>query len=568
MASFEEAAARSRDSLVAALISRHNQRMGRIGRGVSPDVIGRARIMLCQLFALDTGLLLLGADQDRHPVFNGGKWSGELGWGVDSGVASIRLLLCGQLGGAAQIARSQFERWSMNLEHNLQARKRSDESAGSYFDRIWMGHTGSRLFLAADNPRRATRFKELTSARRFVSPGDVYNSTSEFLHGRGTLAEAATWYDASHLLEPLGVDRLAITVSNQVLDLVELCIQRLFDCVATFFEQKGEPERAIAFADSWKVIVPAGSRPVSNFALWPLLPHPALHPEYVHALKAAYDLVNAIQRGEELTGHKYNNEGLAELYFMKTRYRSVRLANHAFEKESELLDKGLDFTEIQARDYRQIITSEVLGLISLWHPRAEVRAAAAAACSGLRSAFWLWLEDDDRAMGVLRNVLMLVARLRVHAQSQEKADKLEARPSTTPRDWLEKAGWRRLQVFNLALGELAHTRAGSRWSGARDLLVALQPEDTDPELAPQMGRGYALDTVVRLAAKVSLQVLGELSPELNMGGADVMSATAIFHADMQELFERWRNRTWDNKDFNLGDPDMKTRNELGEIAWD
>jgi hypothetical protein len=117
LADYEAVAFRGQDSLAAALISRHNQRMGRIGF-VHPRLVGRARVLVNHLFSIDLGLRALGADPKRPPVAPYGAWPDHLAWGLDSAVQAIRLVLVGQFVGAAVIARSQMERWALNVAHD------------------------------------------------------------------------------------------------------------------------------------------------------------------------------------------------------------------------------------------------------------------------------------------------------------------------------------------------------------------------------------------------------------------------------------------------------------------
>jgi hypothetical protein len=199
----------------------------------------------------------------------------------------------------------------------------------------------------------------------------------------------------------------------------------------------------------------------------------------------------------------------------------------------------------------------MLALLGSWsYRRKGVAIALAVASSGFRSAYWLWLEDDDRAMGVLRVVLESLARVKTWTKNESRAKKLEGRSSTTPRDWLDAAGWRRLHALNLALGELAHTRENSRWGGARDLLVQLLPPEVPPELAPHRGRGFALETVVELAARLCLEVVALHSEELKVALADLLESTGTLDGQVNAHLEAWLSRNWDNRNFDLGESDF------------
>ncbi len=77
-------------------------------------------------------------------------------------------------------------------------------------------------------------------------------------------------------------------------------------------------------------------------------------------------------------------------------------------------------------------------------------------------------------MGCLRCVVEQVARARTWRLRPDRARKIEANPNSTPRDWIEGAGWLRLSLLNRALGEFAHGSTQTNWHIARDALVAIQ----------------------------------------------------------------------------------------------
>jgi hypothetical protein len=156
-------------------------------------------------------------------------------------------------------------------------------------------------------------------------------------------------------------------------------------------------------------------------------------------------------------------------------------------------------------------------------------------------------------MGSLRVVLESIARIQTWAFKPAKAQKLEERGQRTkPGRWIDAAGWRRLHALNLALGELTHTRVDSRWDGARDLLVALQPPDEDPRHAPHRGRAYAIECVASLAAKPALEIIGQLSPELKGYVYDLVSFTHLFNERMEKKLDAWLTRTWEQREFDFG----------------
>jgi hypothetical protein len=194
--------------------------------------------------------------------------------------------------------------------------------------------------------------------------------------------------------------------------------------------------------------------------------------------------------------------------------------------------------------------------MSTWLSTPSSANAASVVGSGLRSAYWLWLEDDDRAMAMLRIVLEQTARLKTWREKPEKARELESRDSTTPRDWLEKAGWRRLTALNRALGEFAHTKSTSRWAGARELLARLQP-DVDQDRAIYTARGAAVDFVASLVASEAIEQLKLASPTVADAVAEMFVKAGVAVADPTDRdVERLFNHIWSQRTNDLGTPDF------------
>jgi hypothetical protein len=162
-----------------------------------------------------------------------------------------------------------------------------------------------------------------------------------------------------------------------------------------------------------------------------------------------------------------------------------------------------------------ILAGEMAAMIGIWlRDDSGTRFAAdafATSASALRSALWLWLEDDLRAMGCLRPVVDQLARMRTWRLKPEAAAKLEANPQTTPRDWLEAAGWRRLTLLSRALGEYVHGTVEVAHNTARRALVSLQTSPDDP-LSQLTGRTHALSALVHFVAVESGTWLRRIDP--------------------------------------------------------
>jgi hypothetical protein len=374
------------------------------------------------------------------------------------------------------------------------------------------------------------------------------------LHDRGKCIEAVS-AEAAELLgntESLSTPRV-LQANHEILNIVELCVERIANCVAAALAATGRPDMATKMQAAISQAHPAGGMPYPSITLWPLLPGGGQLANFAEQLRSSDEIMSAIDAGERPAGRLYFDDEMSDLFFAHRRYSSARFAIRTYEDEANLLGEPLESLELSDKQFRQIIVAEVLGLIARWSPDEHVRSAAAVASSGLRSAFWLWLEDDDRAMGVLRVVLEATARLRTHARKPPKARKLESRGDlTTPRDWLEAAGWRQLYALNKALGELAHTRPTSKWQGARGLLVSLQPDTVDPEIAPFRGRTFAMDTMVRLVSHTALEVLQGISPILRNHVHVLMDNTGIFDDKVEHEINAWLSRSNALRGFNYG----------------
>lgn len=550
------AARRNENSLKSAIVSRHNQRMQRVGF-VHPTLRRRSRLIVNQLFGLDLGLRGLGADTSRWPVDPGGGWVEHLDWGVDSLVASVRLLAAGQTVGAAQIARSQFERWSINLANSTGVKRERGEKTAEYYSRLWTTVDQDGLVAVPESERSDPGRTSIDGHR--LDPAGLYVEISDFLHGRGDAA-AAAYLEASDLLcHPKDVEG-ALRAGNRVLDVIELCIERLRVCIAGTFMQIGaHPHRAVSLLAVSKQSDPAGSSPFPGWSLWPLNLVTGLSPGVVAALRSQDEIMNRMHRGERPAGRLYRDDEISNIFFISRRARSAEHALAAFAAEERLLGEPLDGANLSGRESRVIITAELLGLIARWSGEVQPmqQDAAAVASSSLRSAFWLWLEDDDRGMGVLRITLESLARLRTWIRNQNRAKKLEGSTRTTPRDWLDSAGWRRLEALNLALGEMAHTHSNPRWGGARAILTQLITSDVEPEYAPYRARGFALESVIRLSAQVALEALAQISSEFEAAVRQHMSNVGLLDVETEKALEEWLDRCWQRRDLRLGESDFR-----------
>jgi hypothetical protein len=131
VADFERVSKFGERHLAEGLIARHTLRMERIS-ALPESYTFSALTVLAPLIVLDHSLRRLGARGDRFPADFGGDAPDHYAWACDSVVACVRLLLCGEVSGAAVIARNQLERWTLhraNLQSMAQLRYIGADSA-------------------------------------------------------------------------------------------------------------------------------------------------------------------------------------------------------------------------------------------------------------------------------------------------------------------------------------------------------------------------------------------------------------------------------------------------------
>jgi hypothetical protein len=264
---------------------------------------------------------------------------------------------------------------------------------------------------------------------------------------------------------------------------------------------------------------------------------------------------DAVRNGHRPAGRLFRDDELLVYAFAWHRAAAVRAARTALDAEQQLLGDAYNVDGLIGRATVWVLLTEATSLLALWTEQPERSAAASLVGSALRSAYWLWLEDDDRAMSALRCVLEQCARLRVWRLKPVRAAQLEQRPQTMPRDWVEAAGWRRLRALNRALGEFAHTQPNSRWTGARDLLADLQV-DADPTTAFYTARGASIDFVAALVARELVEQIAVQSPTLADSLADLLDEVGLQSATDTTSLEGLFNHIWEHRSATLGEPEF------------
>jgi hypothetical protein len=401
---------------------------------------------------------------------------------------------------------------------------------------------------------------------REICPAVVYGYLSELIHAREF--PAAIRWSAGQLVEANGeVDAQAYGVVELITEALALCIRQMRIAVLWLAQSRNSiPGReALARMDdtfSEATAEETGAPPPINSperqfvrpplpALMPLLPEEGLSPGPMGVLRQGAYSFDSILAGWKPNGNYLRDDQMVCFNFMWHRYASATFAVKALESEKEQLGEDYDEASLGGRAGQWVILTEAASLVGKWVTNTHAGNALSLIGSSLRSAYWLWLEDDDRSMSVLRSVLEQTARSRAWRLKPTKAAELENRWQTTPRDWLEAAGWRRLTALNRALGEFAHVKATSRWLGARELLSELQL-NVDSKSAIYTARGASLDIVSLLVAKEVLAWCEGVSPTIAI---TLQAAFTSFDlTDGGESLEFKMNHIWRHRADDMGQP--------------
>ncbi|NKT14675.1 hypothetical protein GS495_16625 [Rhodococcus hoagii] len=517
---------RGHDGVAEALISRHNQRMERIA-GVG-DMMQRIAIpLLTSYLPLSVAAEGLGAHSGRFPSHSGRTWVEHLAWGLDSTASAVRLLLSLQPIGASIIARTQMERWSSNLEFNTGVTQQSGEDTASWYIRLWSSPGALPLNLS-------------------YTVGDLFGSMSELLHGRGPLMPLV-WLDIEHINDAPSSEH--VRLMEVIADAVTVSLNHVHTGLLSAAHSKGR-EAMVQNIDSVPLILPTdGWLPDLKACIWPMVPTAFQQPAFEYQL-------GALASGRERVASALrSNRKPAEppelwpiLGFGSHRYRALTTASVAFEYERESLGDRFGSHSIEETETEAVLAGEMAAMLATWlreDPGSRSAADAFAVCaSALRSAEWLWLEDDSRGMGCLRCVIEQIARARTWRRNPTRAAKIEGNPNSTPRDWIEAAGLRRLNLLNRALGEFAHGSARANWNIAQDALVALQKHAETDDHAKYTGRTHALKVSIFIVSTECAAWVDSFDSPL---GEAYRKVIRIDEAQADRALEELMSRAWEKR---------------------
>jgi hypothetical protein len=531
---YGRAAAAGPDVLAYALAARHTARIDNLSR------IPQKHLEKCyqQLHCLHE-VSAACANHRYGPLLLRGhmfQLTDHLTWAVDSAMAAIRLLLAGQYAGAAIIVQQQLGRWTLLLAQTVCDEPDPLESADEILARVWTWRAIEKLGRRTADVLAEARFDdidELTPAastatsyacvrladRRMICPATVYRHLSQI--ASATRCAAATAWECTDGLDPASIPPAVDAATGCISDGLELCILNLQEAVTALnqtFEHLSTTDNDPPTTSSAVTHGRRDDRP----AVWrSKLDDPAvssLTPALIPLTPIALATSSTWNSLGGLYGHYRNEhaslssrtprspEDIAKLAFAAHRYNRLLIAEENHQADLMTMSKQLVAQHLSPR-CAYILTAELAGLCARWNQsRPEISNAAMLISSTLRSGYWLWLEEDDRAMGILRWTLHHTARLRAWYTNAELARQLESISLASHTDWITAAGWSNLMHLDLALFEFAHANPHSRQDTTDTLGDARAIDRTDPTHT-RLSRQKVLDWATELAASEIVRVV-------------------------------------------------------------
>jgi hypothetical protein len=528
------------DALADALVARHAARIENL------DSIPEQRLEKCyrQLYYLHdvstaSGIFLEGPLLLRRDSRNTADY---MLWATQSAMAAIRLLLAGQFVGAAILVRQQLGRWTLLLAETVETASDGPDrpkSADELMKRVWTESAIAALGRSvADVPAEGrfddiddidepiaglsttTTFGRIRLANgRSVCPATIYRLLSQIASGTGS--STATRWECLQTLNPKQTPSAINAVISCISDGLELCILNLQHAVGIFSQalqqhnsaeefwlKASSTETDVAPSDEFTVrmselcdsevpTLTPGLIPITPIELaashnWDYLAE--FHDQYCRRPDLSFLATQPAQAE------------VAKLAFLAHRYTRLSIV-----EESQLTDLKKMTGDVVVQHISSkcayILTAELAVVCAKWNrSRREIATAAMLISSTLRSGYWLWLEEDDRAMGILRWTLHHAARLRSWYINAELARQLESKSLTSHRDWIIAAGWQDLLNLDLALFEFAHANPDSRTDATATLHDDPSTDTNDP-VDTRRARQEVLDQVTALAASEMIRII-------------------------------------------------------------
>jgi hypothetical protein len=483
---------------------------------------------------LDAIFIRQGHQLNQHSPPHESPWPTHLSWSFESTIAALRLMMADQIVGAAIILRQQLGRWTLLLARADRVVQRRGEPIESFIARAWtqraMDMLGLYTFDVAlddifddldDHPRTTgaidTDHEHVHIDGRALCPAHVYHTLCELID-----AQHADQPVACQVVRDLDTETPPDDTngpSQILLNTLVLCMIQMRLATVTTYVFRTDPDtmRGVPLVSPLPERRPIQhpsqiQLPLSKPVTTPLTPAvvPLVDGE-VATVGALADLGPLYTDYHTALADRYTAQHstpkqLAELTFAAHRFSRLLVTADARAQDHKIADQRLKIHQHLTPASPYILTAEFAALCALWNQsRPQIAATATQISSTLLAGYWLWIEEDDRAMGILRCTLHQAARLRTWHLHPDAAQALQSTACTTPRRWITMAGWSKFRPLDRALFEFAHANRESRLDAAG----ILNDHRNNPEnpISQRIARQTALDTVTVLAAAETLRVV-------------------------------------------------------------
>ena len=530
---YERVAESGPTRLIETLIGRHSIRIDNLD-AVAQLSIDHCLKHLMAVCHLDAIFIRQGHQLNQHSPPYESPWPTHLSWSFESTIAALRLMLAGQIVGAAIILRQQLGRWTLLLARADSVVRRRGEPIESFIARAWTQRAMDMLGLYAfdvalddifddldDHPRTTgaigTDHEHVQVDGRPLCPAHVYHTLCELIDAQHAdrRVECEVMHDFN--AEPSPTDTHA--PAETILDTLTLCmIQMRLAAVTTYvFTTDPDTMRGIPLVSPLPERRPVQqpseiqlplSKPVATRLTPAIVPLVDSEFATVGAVADLWPLYTEYHAAlaDRFTAQRWTPLQLAELTFAAHRFSRLLVTADARAQDRKISGQHLEIQQHLSSASPYILTAEFAAVCALWNQsRPQIAAAATQISATLLSGYWLWIEEDDRAMGILRCTLHHAARLRTWHVHPDTAQALQSTSSTTPRRWLSVAGWSKFRSLDRALFEFAHANRESRLDAAEILNDHL--DDPESPVSQRIARQTALDTVTVLAAAETLRVV-------------------------------------------------------------
>ncbi|WP_131829105.1 hypothetical protein [Mycobacterium numidiamassiliense] len=477
---------------------------------------------------LDAVFIRQGNQLNQYSPPHDSPWPTHLSWSVESTIAALRLILAGQTVGAAIILRQQLGRWTLLLARAEPVAQRRRESIESFIARAWTRAAMDLLGRCSPDVGAGDIFDDIDTHPR---TNGVINTDHEHVQlGERTVCPAHVYHELCQLIDPqLPEGRTECEVvhdldaedsaTDALSDALSLCLMQMRLAAAGRCALSRDPDTARAIdavsapqrqsaLQASETQVPLCTSPVIRLtpALVPLVRTELASSTNINELGQLYADYHAVLADRSRAEHPTPRE-LAELAFGAHRYARFLITEHSHAQDLKISHGRLGIRQHLGPQPPQILTAEFAALCAHWNQsRPQIAAAATQISSTLLSGYWLWLEEDDRAMGILRCTLHQAARLRLWHTNPDAAQELQTIPSTTPRRWRNVAGWSQHRSLDFALYDYAHANRESRID-APALLFRDDDHYAQDWLSQRQAREVALNKVTTLAATEIMKVV-------------------------------------------------------------